>query len=280
MDYNDKQVLITGGNDGIGKQTTLGLARMGYSITIACRNQEKGKAALAEIIAASGNERIDLLPLDLADLQDVRRAASTFTERGKPLDVLINNAGIVVTELQKTVQGYELQFGVNHLGHFLLTSLLLDALQAAPAPRVVNVSSHVHYSGSMDFDNLRGEKAGYNGLKAYAQSKLANVLFTREFARRYPEIACNAIHPGAVRTRFANKSGGWYSLGWTILSPLLISQEKGARTSIYVASDPAVSGVSGQYFYARNKTRYPSRTAQDPELAKQLWVWSEAAVNK
>lgn len=151
-------------------------------------------------------------------------------------------------------------------------------LEKAPAPRVVNVSSHLHYGGQIDFDNLRGEKAGYNGMKAYAQSKLANVLFAREFARRYPHIACNALHPGVVRTRFANKSGGLlYSLGWTLVKPFLISVEQGAQNSIRAASDPALSGVTGQYFDPRKGPRYPSRTAQDPNLALRLWEWSEAA---
>lgn len=279
MDNKDaKRVLITGGSDGIGQYTALGLARKGYAITLACRNENKGSKVAEEIVAITGNPDIDLLIMDLADLNSVRRAAAEYQNQFERLDVLINNAGIFMADLEKTAQGYEKQFGVNHLGHFLLTKLLLGMLEKAPAPRVVNVSSHLHYGGQIDFDNLRGEKAGYNGMKAYAQSKLANVLFAREFARRYPHIACNALHPGVVRTRFANKSGGLlYSLGWTLVKPFLISVEQGAQNSIRAASDPALSGVTGQYFDPRKGPRYPSRTAQDPNLALRLWEWSEAA---
>lgn len=277
MENDLKRALITGGNDGIGKYTAIGLAQKGFAVTISARNTDKGKRAVEEIKKASANTHIDMLPLDLADLQSVRRAVAEYRARFDRLDVLINNAGIVTSALEKTAQGFEMQFGVNHLGHFLLTQLLLDMLEAAPEPRVINVSSHAHYRGQLDFDNLRGEKPGYDGLKAYMQSKLANVLFTREFARRYPRIACNALHPGAVRTRFANKTGLLFSLGWTLVKPFLISVERGAETSIRLASDPAIAGVTGQYFDPRRGARYPSRTAQDPGLALRLWEWSEEA---
>ena len=171
-----------------------------------------------------------------------------------------------------------MQFGVNHLGHFLLTKLLLPQLLAAPAPRVLHVSSRGHFGGSIDWGNLRGERGqeAYQGLAAYAQSKLANVLFARELARRYPQISSNALHPGVVRTSIANKGGNfWISLGWTIGKLFMISEEKGAQTSIYLASSPEVADVSGQYFDENQAQRFPSRKAQDDSLAARLWELSE-----
>ncbi len=274
MENANKRVLITGGNDGIGKCTALGLARRGYSVIIAGRNAEKVRTAVEEVKSATGNAAIDMLWIDLADLETVRAAAAEYRERFGGLDVLINNAGIVTASQEKTAQGFEKQFGVNHLGHFLLTMLLLDMLEAAPEPRVVNVSSHAHYAGVLDFDSLRGESPRYQGFKAYAQSKLANVLFTREFARRYPHISCNALHPGAIRTRFGNKTGWFFSLAWTLAKPFLLTVEQGAQTSIRVAADPELAGVTGQYFDPRIGPRYPSRKAQDPQLAQMLWDWS------
>ncbi len=278
MNDDQKRVLITGGNDGIGFHTALELARKDFAVVIAGRNAEKTQAAVAQIKAATGNGNTDHLMLDLADINSVCRAAEEFRSRFGRLDVLINNAGLVTSALEKTAQGYELQFGVNHLGHFLLTMRLLDLLEASPEPRVVNVSSHAHYGGRIDFDNLRGEKPGYKGFEAYMQSKLANVLFTREMARRYPHIACNALHPGAIRTRFGNKTGLLFNIGWSLVKPFLWSVERGAQTTIRVASDPSLATVSGQYFDPRIGPRYPSRKAQDPELAQKLWDWSMQAI--
>jgi NAD(P)-dependent dehydrogenase (short-subunit alcohol dehydrogenase family) len=281
MDHQLKHVLITGANEGIGKATAMALAKKGFAVIMACRNMEKAEAALAEIKNGSGNSNIELLPLDLSDLNSVQKAARLYRERYTRLDVLLNNAGIITSVLEKTAQGFERQFGVNHLGHYLLTRLLLDMVQAAPEPRIVNVSSHLHYRRKLDFGTLRGENAdSYDGINAYGQSKLANILFTRELARRYPGIACNALHPGVVRTRFGNKPGSFYSPFWTLFKPFLVTVEKGARTSVLLASDASVAGVTGKYFWPRMGARYPSRTAQNPELALQLWDWSEEAVKE
>ena len=179
----DKIVFITGGNDGIGKATALALAQKGAILILACRNLEKGEQAVQEIRQKTSKDQAHLIPLDLADYESIRKASQTFRDQFDHLDVLINNAGLFSTSLQKTKHGIELQFGVNHLGHFLLTNLLLDPLKAAPEARVVNVSSNAHYNGEIDFNNLRGEKNNYTGMRAYAQAKLANVLFTREFAQ-------------------------------------------------------------------------------------------------
>lgn len=278
---NGKIVLLTGGNDGIGKATAIGLARMGATVVIACRNMEKAEKALLEIQKESGNSNIHTLPLDLASFDSIRQCAQLFQAKYNKLDVLINNAGLFTSKLQLTKEGYELQFGVNHLGHFLLTQLIFPQLQAAESPRVVNVSSVGHYQGKLNFNNLRGENPKYFGWNAYTRSKLANVLFTREFARRYPNITCNALHPGGVRTRIATKDASWLvRTVWNALTYRMVSEEQGAQTSIYLASSPQVATVTGTYFNEIQQMKAPSALAQDDVLAKKLWEYSEVAIQK
>ncbi len=279
----DKTVLITGGNAGIGKATAAELARLGAEVILACRSRERGEAAAEEIKKQTGNERLRVIRCDLASFDSIRRAAGEFATAHDQLDVLINNAGVFTTELKRTEEGFELQFGVNHLGHFLLTKLLLDRLKSALRPRVVNVSSASHYGADIDFNNLRGQKgsSAYSGRKAYGQSKLANILFTREMARRHPQVDINALHPGTVRTRFGNKDTKWYvSLVWTLIKPFMISTDKGAETSVYLASSPEIEGLSGQYFDDKQRRRSPSQRAQDDELARKLWMLSEQFVGE
>lgn len=274
-----KIILITGGNDGIGKWTAIGLAKMGATVLIACRNPEKAEKALLEIRAQSGNPNVQALPLDLASFDSIRQCAAHFQAQYAKLDVLINNAGLYTSTLQRTREGYELQFGVNHLGHFLLTQLLLSQLQASDNPRVVNVSSVGHYQGKIDFDNLRGELPRYSGWAAYTRSKLANVLFTRELARRYPNMISNCLHPGGVRTNIATKDANLLvKTVWNLFKPRMVSQEEGAKTSIYLATSPEVANVTGKYFDEKQNIRNPSKLAQDDALAKKLWEYSAAAI--
>lgn len=271
----NQTILITGGNDGIGYATAKNLAGQGATLILACRNQEKGQAASEAIQKETGADRIDVIPLDLSDFAKIREAAETFQKKHDRLDVLINNAAAFTDKFQQTAQGFEMQFGVNHLGHFLLTHLLLDSLRAAPAPRVVNVSSNAHYQGDIDFDSFENQNGSYRTLQAYAQSKLANVIFTREFARRYPDIVCNALHPGVVATRFGNKDTKWYmSLAWSIMKLGMVSPEKGARPSIYLAAAPEAGEFTGQYLDDKLKKRRGHPLTLDEELAKKLWAYS------
>lgn len=272
-------ILITGGNDGIGRATAQVLLERGHRVVIAGRSATKLEAATATLKYRTGSEEVDWLHCDLANLASVRKAADNFLGRYDQLDVLINNAGIFSNDLQMSDDGVEMQFAVNHLGHFLLTNALLPMISAGPIGRIVNLASVAHFHGRIDFNNLRGEGGPehYNGLNAYAQSKLANVLFTRELARRYPQIESNCLHPGVVRTRIANKRSRWYySLLWTFYKPFMRPTRCGARTPLYLALSPEVKGVSGRYFDERQCCRKPSEAARDPELANRLWLESEA----
>lgn len=271
-----KTVLITGGNAGIGKATAFELAKMGAKVTIACRNLAKSEKVARYIQKKTGNEHIKCIACDLSNLGSIHQTVEAFKKQADHLDILINNAGMFSSKLQHTQNGFEMQFGVNHLGHFLLTKLLLGRLKAAFNPRVINVSSVAHYRGTIDFESFRGEQKPYNGLKAYAQSKLANVLFTKEFAQRYPSIACNCLHPGVVRTDIGIKNARLsMSLLWMMWKPFMCSPLRGAQTTVFLASSPMIKGVSGKYFDQCQRQTPPSPLAADQQLRRQLWETSE-----
>lgn len=270
----DKIVFITGGSEGIGRAAALELARRGMKVIIACRSISGGRSVCQRIRQLSDNPEVHHIPLDLARQASVHEAARQFSERFDHLDILINNAGVYSSQLRLTDDGFEWHFGINHLGHFLLTRLLKEHLLAATAPRVVNVSSVAQCHGKIDFDNLRGEKgpAAYNGIEAYAQSKLAVMLFTRELARREKRIITNALHPGVVRTRFGNKYTNWkQSLFWTFWKPLMRKPLSGAQTHLYLATDPAVTDVSGAFFDEHQRRRELKGLAKNDLLARRMW---------
>jgi len=274
-----KTVLITGGNTGIGKATAIALARMGANVTITSRSPEKGEAALADIRQQAGSDKVECMRLDLASLANVRRFADEFLATHPRLDVLINNAGLVLTNRSETEDGFESTFGVNHLGHFLLTNLLLPRLTDSAPARIVVLASDAHRgaTGGLDFEDLHARRS-YGGLKVYCRSKLANLLFTVELDNRLrgTGVTVNAVHPGVVASEFAGSddTSGLLALmvkatRWAFLTP-----EKGARTSVHVASAPELEGVSGKYFM-RSKVARSSRTAQDRGAALRLWEVSE-----
>src|SRR5919106_4071638 len=268
----EKICLITGATSGIGKATAMGLANMGASVVMVGRDQGKGEAVMAEIKQKSNNASVDLMLADLSSQEEIRRLADEFKEAYPRLDVLINNAGLFRSKRITTADGMEMTFAVNHLACFLLTKLLLDVLKASSPSRIVNVSSGDHSNGTIDFDDLQGEK-GYKGPKAYSQSKLANVLFTYELARRLEGtgVTANCLHPGAgVRTNLGSGVSGVFGLTVRALRPLMKSPEKGAETSIYLASSPEVEGLSGRYFVKKGETR-SSDMSYDERLARRLW---------
>jgi len=281
----DKTILITGANDGIGRATAERLAGWGAHLVLACRDEVKAQLTAQAITEKTGNQNIDTLPLDLASFASIRAAADEFLAEHPKLDVLINNAGCYTDSLELTEDGYELQFGVNHLGHFLLTMALMPAIRCCRlCSRVINVSSALHKKGGLDFGNLKGEHGpkAYNGSKHYAQSKLANVLFTMELDRRFgEELTTNCLHPGVVGTRLANKKAGTLtSTVWSLYKPFAITPMKGADTSVYLAASPEVKDVSGRYFDEKQCLQKPSSIARNEQLARRLWEYSEKAVSE
>jgi retinol dehydrogenase 12 len=272
-ELSGRTFLITGANTGIGRATAAGLANRGGRVYLACRSEQKGRAAAAAIVAATGNEAVTFLPLDLADLASVRTCAEQFLARGEPLHVLINNGG-VAGQRGITRDGFELAFGVNHLGHFALTAALLDCLAASAPARVVNVSSDSHYQAKgIDFEAVRQRTASTTGMREYAVSKLGNVLFTQELARRVAGrgITAYALHPGVVASDI------WRRVPWPVrplIKRRMITTEEGARTSLYCATAPELAQVSGR-FYDDCRERKASAVATG-ELAGTLWEHSEA----
>ncbi|WP_170156125.1 SDR family oxidoreductase [Umezawaea tangerina] len=267
-----RTVLITGASTGIGLATAKALAARGGRLFLACRSAAKGRAAVAEVVAASGNHDVDLLDLDLADLASVDKCARDFASRGEPLHVLVNNAG-VAGHRGLTEDGFELTFGVNHLGHFALTMGLLDLLVASGPSRVVNVSSDAHYSArTVDFGALRRVTRPVTGYAEYRVSKLCNVLFTQELARRLAGTGVTAycVHPGVVASDI------WRKVPWPVrplMTRFMIDTDRGAETSVYCAASPEVASASG-LFYDRCREREASPRATR-RLAEELWAHSE-----
>ncbi|SET93945.1 SDR family oxidoreductase [Paenibacillus sp. NFR01] len=270
-----KTVIVTGANSGMGLATSVAMARRGAEVVMACRSQARGEAALAEVIRQSGSGSVRLMLCDLASFDSIRSFAAEFLTLYPKLDVLIDNAGVVMLKRQLTKDGYEMDFGVNHLGHFLLTRLLLDALKAAEQGRIVVVSSGAYKIGKLYLDDHTLSR-GFNPAKAYARSKLANILFTRKMAEelRGSTVTVNCLHPGAVGTSIGvNRETGFGRLILQLLSPFFLSPEQGADTAIYLATEPELKGVSGEYFYRRAVKELTPR-ALDAEAAERLWQWS------
>lgn len=266
--------LVTGSTSGIGKEIAAGLAGMGATVVLAGRSREKCEAAVQEI-AARGvpASQLSYFVADLSSQESVRQLAKEFIDNYDRLHVLVNNAGVFVQKRELTADGIERTFAVNHLAPFLLTNLLLDRLKAGAPSRIVTTSSIAHRGAKMDFADLQMSKS-YGSIRAYGQSKLANILFTRELARRLQGtgVTANCFHPGAVRTNLVRGSG--YGLVWGAASVFFTSPEKGADTAVYLASSREVEGVSGEYFVKRKQAR-ASDPAYDSDAAERLWEASE-----
>lgn len=281
MNMKRKIAVVTGANSGMGLSTTVGLAKENIHVVMACRNQQRGEEALRLAKEKSGSSHIELLLCDLEDFDSISHFVEQFTNKWGVLDVLVNNAGVVSLKRKVTKEGYEAQLGVNHLGHFLLTLLLLDSLKAAQKARIVNISSGAHKWGRIHFEDMNLE-TNYSVMKGYGQSKLANILFTKELAKRlsHTDITVNALHPGAVSTNLGiNRSTGFGKSVYKVLHPFFQSPDKGAETALYLAKSAEVDDVTGGYFYKQKPARV-SKKAKDPYLAQLLWEWSEEELSK
>ncbi|XP_058833913.1 retinol dehydrogenase 12-like [Topomyia yanbarensis] len=275
-----KVIVITGANTGIGKETAKELLKRGAKVYIACRSLDKANQARTELIQQTGQSNIHVRELDLSSLESVRNFSKKFLAEEPRLDILINNAGVMACPKALTKDGFEMQLGVNHLGHFLLTNLLLDRLKASAPSRIVNLSSLAHEYGSINKVDLNSEKS-YNQVTAYCQSKLANVLFTRELAKRLEgtKVTTYAVHPGTVDTELPRHMGSlFFLLEHKLVKPLLRlafkTPRSGAQTSLYVALDGDLANESGKY-YADCTEKKPSKAGRDEETARWLWNVSE-----
>ncbi len=273
----DKVCLITGANAGIGKAAAIGLARMGARVVMVCRSHERGKSARAEIAADSGNGGVDLLIADLSSQGSIRKLARTFKSRYSRLHVLINNAGTITSRRRLTVDGIETQFAVNHLAPFLLTNLLLDDLKSSTPARVVTVSSQVHSKSPLTLDDFTPD-LDYTASQVYRKTKLANILFTYELARRLDgsDVTATCLHPGVIATKLLDDyMGGSHEAGFGSGATLGISPEEGASAVLYAAVSPEVEGLTGKYFID-NAVRETAPVTYDEEHARWLWDTSDA----
>src|SRR6266581_1226830 len=267
-----KIVLITGGTGGIGKATAIGLARLGARVGITGRDVARTGQVAADIRAASGNPAVDPFAADMSSQAEVRRLAVAVLETYPRLDVLINNVGGFWAHRHPTADGLEHTFALNHLAPFLLTNLLLDRLKASAPARVVTVSSGAQAMGRIDFNDLQSAR-NYSGQRAYSQSKLANIMFTNELARRLEGtgVTASSVHPGVVRTNFGAEDQAWlFTVVSRVVLPFLKTPAQGAQTSIYLASSPDVDGVTGQFF-ANRKLKIANKVAYDTDLMARLW---------
>jgi retinol dehydrogenase 12 len=267
-----KKCLVTGANAGIGLETARGLAGMGATVVMVCRDRARGEAAQSEIKQSTGNDAVELMVCDLASQASIRQFAADFKKRHDRLDVLLNNAGVLLRERSLNEDGIESTFAVNHLGYFLVANLLLDVLKKSAPSRIVNVASTAHKYGKID---VAGWAAGrdYSVFGAYSNSKLANVLFTFELARRLQGtgVTANCLHPGGVGTNLFRGLPGFLQ---ALIKLVTIGPESGARTSIYLASSPEVEGITGKYF-ARRRQQKSSEASHNEEAARRLWELSE-----
>jgi len=270
-------VLITGADGGIGSETTKGIARKGATIVMACLDLNDAKPVYEDIKRESGNENIEMMHMDLASINSIRAFAAQFSQKYQQLNVLINNAGVFCWKREETEEGFEKTMGVNYLGHFLLTNLLLPVLTQTPGARIFNVSSNAYFRGKIDLNDLHLKKK-YKGVNAYNSSKLAVVLFTQELAERLKDTdsTVNALHPGHAATNIWNMwPGKWYqALLFKILKMLMKPTVEAAQNSIYLASSDEVKGITGKYF-DNKKTKDVSPNAKDVQLQKGLWELSE-----
>lgn len=283
MDLANKIALVTGATAGIGLETARGIAKTGATVVIVGRDVAKCEKVVTELQTSTSSDKIEYLVADLFSLDAIRHLADDFKSRYSRLDVLVNNAGAIFDKRETTVDGFEKTFALNHLSYFLLTNLLLDVLKQSQPSRIVSVSSVAHtFASKIDFDDLQFERKRYSGMGAYAQSKLMNVLFTYQLARRLTgtNVAANCLHPGGVASNFADNTGGILkAAAWLFKNTFAITPAKGAETSIYLATSTEVETITGKYF-DNKREKESSKISYDVETQKRLWEASEQAVGQ
>lgn len=273
---NNKLCVITGANSGIGFETAKELAKQGAFIVMVCRNEDKAEAAKQEILKEKAGSGVKIIICDFSSQDEIRRAADEIKSNYQKIDILINNHGFVAAGYNETVEGLEETFGVNHIGYFLFTKLLLDTVKAAGTARIINVASEAHRSASkFDINDLQ-LKSNFNMWKAYANSKLYNILFTVELADRLKDtkVTANSLHPGVIASNFGSNSTTLVKIFWKLAGPFMKSNKEGAQTTIYLATSDEVEEVNGAYF-KDSKVVAPSNQAFDKKAAEQLWEKSE-----
>jgi len=279
MELGGRTCLVTGATSGIGLAAATALAAQGARLALIARSPERAEEALRGIRARAPAAEVSVHQADLASLAAIRRVAPEILGRHPRIDVLLNNAGVFHLRRRTTADGFEAMFGVNHLAPFLLTQLLLERLRATPGARIVNVASEAHrFGGPLDFDDLQSERR-YRPMSVYGRSKLCNILWTAELARRLAGsgVTANCCHPGAVATRLGQNDAFWTRALGRVLGLLLLTPEQGARTPVFLAGAPEVAGASGGY-YVKQRERRPARFAEDPAAARRLWEASEGLV--
>jgi len=268
--------MITGASNGIGKEAARALAKFGTELVLVCRDRKRAEATVAQIAAETPEAKLSYQLADLSSQASIRILAKEFLARQRPLHILLNNAGAMYAKRLESIDGIEMTFALNHLGYFLLTNLLLDRIQQSAPARIVNVSSraHLHARGGIHFDDIEG-KSSFNPMHIYGQSKLANILFTRELARRLQgtKVTVNCLHPGFVATGFGLNNEGIAKTIMRLIRPFARDVNKGAQTSIYLCSSPEVENISGEYFADCRRVE-PGRSALDDEAAARLWKLS------
>lgn len=277
---NQKVALITGANSGMGKATAAAFSKMGIHVIMLCRSKERGEMALNEVVAQSGGD-VTLMLCDLASMADIKRFCDEFKCKYSRLDILVCNAGVITLDRRETKDSLELQFGVNHIGHFLLTVSLLPLIKSTDGARIVVVGSGAHKIGKINFDNIPLKK-GYSVFSAYGRAKLCNLLFTKELSSRLKDYSAtaNCVHPGAVATNMGvDRDTGFGKTVMKLLKPFFRTPEEGAATAITVATSEDLSGISGEYFY-NGKIHRSSKQSHDEHLARKLWEVSEEIVSE
>jgi NAD(P)-dependent dehydrogenase (short-subunit alcohol dehydrogenase family) len=268
---HDRTMMVTGATAGIGEVTARTLAEQGATVIVVGRNPERCRTTVNRITQRTGNPSVEFMVADLSSQAEIRQLADAFKRRHERLHALVNNAGAAFARRRESVDGIEVTFALNHLGYFLLTNLLLDTLKASAPSRIINVSSNAHKRTTINFDDLEGRQK-YSRWLAYGQSKLANILFTYELARRLEGtgVTVNALHPGFVATNFGMDNGRWWRWLRYVINFVALSPEEGAQTSIYLATSPEVEGVSGKYFVKKEAVS-SSEASYDEATARRLW---------